>query len=439
MEKKGITFYFIVLLILTTSCRSQRADTAITYINIEVNLHNMQKVFLSQYVTNVSYVPLECSFENSLGWQSSNLITISEENILDTDRRICILYDKEGHFLRKIGQIGRGPGEYQGISFIALINDKIYIHDFYTDDMIEYALDGTFIERYNSGFTADSIYRVRDVFMINDSMILGSIENSSGQEKNKAIIFNKEGAILNSYENHTFFKLEPGVKYTMVPGASVMHKFEDKVYFKEFLNDTLFSFDNNLCLTPEYVLNLGKLKEPDSDRGKSWTEIDLLSYIDIDNIFQTKDFLIINCDFNENSPAKRITPEIIKTPSGRDYTRRYNTTSLIGIYHKRTGKLIFSEPTDTDNHLFTSGLYNDFDAGPRFIPGKMVNDSTMVMKIRSDYLIEHIGSVDFKNNIPKYPEKKRRLEEFVDSIKRAGFDNPVYMFVTFKNSESGIQ
>ena len=43
---------------------------------------------------------------------------------------------------------------------------------------------------------------------------------------------------------------------------------------------------------------------------------------------------------------------------------------------------------------------------------------------------EHITSDDFKNNIPKYPEKKRQLEELANSLSE--FDNPVLMFVTFK-------
>jgi hypothetical protein len=149
-------------------------------------------------------------------------------------------------------------------------------------------------------------------------------------------------------------------------------------------------------------------------------------------IFTKENYLILKCDFNKYFPAKRLTPEIIKLPGIEEITRWHNTRIVIGIYDKITEKLVFSEPTSTDNHLFTSGLYNDIDAGPRFIPDKMINDSTMVMNIRFEYLIEHIESKDFKDNTPRYPEKKKRLESFVDSLSRTGFDNPVLMFVTFK-------
>jgi hypothetical protein len=55
----------------------------------------------------------------------------------------------------------------------------------------------------------------------------------------------------------------------------------------------------------------------------------------------------------------------------------------------------------------------------------------MVMNIRFEYLIEHIESNDFIDYIPKYPDRKEKLRNLVDSLKLTGFDNPVLMFVTF--------
>jgi len=42
----------------------------------------------------------------------------------------------------------------------------------------------------------------------------------------------------------------------------------------------------------------------------------------------------------------------------------------------------------------------------------------------------HVASDDFKKSIPKYPEKKKSLENMVNKLTE--FDNPVLMFVTFK-------
>ena len=52
------------------------------------------------------------------------------------------------------------------------------------------------------------------------------------------------------------------------------------------------------------------------------------------------------------------------------------------------------------------------------------------MSIKVDELKNHIASDDFKNGVAKYPEKKKQLEELANSL--TVFDNPVLMFVTFK-------
>jgi hypothetical protein len=92
--------------------------------------------------------------------------------------------------------------------------------------------------------------------------------------------------------------------------------------------------------------------------------------------------------------------------------------------------MVFCKPSDTDNRLNTTGVFNDIDCGPKFFPQVMVNDSTMLMSVKADELRDHVACDDFKNGIAKYPEKKRKLQEFAASLTE--YDNPVLMFVTFK-------
>jgi hypothetical protein len=146
----------------------------------------------------------------------------------------------------------------------------------------------------------------------------------------------------------------------------------------------------------------------------------------LENVFQTQNYLILDCQFNVQFPAKRLTPKIVM----EGISSWYNTTRALGIYDKQTKKLIFCKPTSTDNSLFTSGLYNDIDAGARFFPKTQVNDSTMVMSIEAKQLKDHVASADFKNTVVKYPEKKQQLEELANRLTE--FDNPVLMFVTIK-------
>ena len=431
--KYSIQLLGLIGLFAISSCNyGQKKVKSVPVIDIAGNFANMKEIYLSQFSDNIRYVPLQSNKDHPLRWNTNLYADFSENYIVDSDGRTCLLYNNDGHFIKQIGSQGRGPGEYTGIKYVKLMNNNILLYEYSTDDLIEYKIDGSFVKRYNSGLTGDKKYRMMEATFLNDSLIFGNIENFTGKDEFKALIIDNKGNIIKYYKNYIFFKLEPGLSHAQSPGDAIYYSFGNKTFFKEFLNDTLFQLDDKYRLIPSYVFNYGKYKEPLSDRGKSWSKLDLASYINLYHIYQTKDYLILDCGLGKYFPAKRLNPEIIRMPGLKDYTQWYNRTAAIGIYDKRTGKLVFSKPSSTDNHLSTTGLYNDIDSGPRFMPEEMIDDSTMVMKIRFDYLIEHIESADFKNNIPKYPDRKRKLEMFVDSLRKAEFDNPVYMFVTFK-------
>jgi hypothetical protein len=209
-----------------------------------------------------------------------------------------------------------------------------------------------------------------------------------------------------------------------------IYKFKNRIYYKEEYNDTLFCLNENFGMIPKYTFRMDKFKEPLSERAAVRHDNNRGKYIQLNCVFQTENYLFLDCGFGDQFVAKRLTPEIIPLPNGEVFTRWYNTHQVLGIFNKKTKNLIFCKPTSTDNRLYTTGLYNDVDAGPRFFPWKQVNDSTMVMYIDPKQLKDHVASDDFKNNVPKYPGKKKQLEELANNLNE--LDNPVLMFVTFK-------
>ena len=148
-------------------------------------------------------------------------------------------------------------------------------------------------------------------------------------------------------------------------------------------------------------------------------------YIFVWDVFQAENILLLNCHFGNRFPAKRLTEKT--TQIG---TTWLNTNYMLGVYDKRNGEFKFCKPSNTDNSLFTTGIYNDIDGGPRFFPDQMVNDSTMVMFLDAKKFKDHMNSEDFKNSTPKYSDKKIQLEEFSGKISE--MDNSIMMFVTFK-------
>jgi hypothetical protein len=400
-------------------------------IDLAANKDNLQKLCLSDYAKSIRYVTLESPPGSPL--RSGVLKAFSDKYILCSDMELCYLFDADGKYIRQIGKKGRGPAEYTGISYVDIINDKIFIHDYYTDDLLEYDTGGVFIDRYKSGFSASDMNTFGTAIMLNDSMIFGNI-NRTGADDNRALIINKYGVTFKSYKNYNAFRLNPNHTYVDYAEDAIVSRYKGTIIFKDDFNDTVFRMDNHYQLLPDFVLNLGKYQEPLSERRIIKPPQGMNSYITVKKVFQTDNLILIVCDFAIYFPARRLTPRVMNLPGVfENRINWYNTGYVLGVYDKRLGSFAFSEPTSTDNFLFTSGLYNNIDAGPRFIPDYIINDSTLVMDIRFfEHLVQHIESPEFKRDVPIFPEKKKWLGEFVDSLKMAEIGNNILMIITLK-------
>jgi hypothetical protein len=423
MKFSRLTIQAAILFICIGCSNNQKQENSIQVIDIESNVDNWEVANLSSFAKSIRYVPLESN--DSLFLRGLGFRVISGNLILIRDSENCLLYDAEGNFISKIGNKGRGPGEYITISEMGIgdgYKPRIYIA--YIVDILEYNIDGSFINKYDKSLLINDTSAVLNWQIIRDSLFFGHVSNNTGKVKFKAVIKDKYGNILHAFKNYDLLQGRP----SSLEREANIYQFKDLIYYKELNNDTLFYLNKNNELISEYAFKLGEFKVPNSERITFARGPIMFKYLYVWYAFQTEDYLFINCQYGNRFPAKRITPTTIGP--GAPETM-YNTTYALGIYNKRTKKLFFCEPTSTDNPLFTSGIHNDFDAGPRFFPQTQVNDSTLAMWVTSFDLKMHIQSNDFKNNNPKHPEKKKELQEKADKL--TYYDNPVIMFVTFKN------
>lgn len=417
----------LLFLQIVSSCDDKTIENktienkTIITIDVEDNYNNMLQIDISQFCRNIVYIPLK----KVEGLEFNDIIksNFSDSLILISDYHSCLLYNSNGQFISKIGNQGRGPGEYQSLYNIGFGNNKrIYIQSYL--DLFEFNMDGSFSEVFKKILSYEEEF-ISSWISINDSLFFGKVNNGTGKIRDKAVIFNKKGEIISHFRNFNFIEREKPAGSLYEWHANIYNLGKD-IFFKEIYIDTMFCLNESYDFFPKYVFKFGKFKEfpIGNDNNSSKTTIRL------DNVFQTANYLFLDCQYYANLfPAKRLTPRTI-TRANLSHTTWYNTTNMLGIYNKLTGKLVFCEPTSTDNPLFTSGLYNDIDCGPRFFPKAMVNDSTMVMWITAKALKDHVESDDFKNTIPKYPDKKKELEKLVNNLSE--FDNPVLMFITFK-------
>lgn len=422
MIEKTYKIGLLALFAFISCNQAQETSDNLQVIDVQSNIEKMEVVKLSEISTNIRYVPLETG--SDIFFQGLWECVFSDSLILARDLNKCILFDIDGNFKTRIGKNGRGPGEYFNLKCSDFgVDSNIFIQG--NMSLYEYKLDGSFINQYNNIFRLNNgTYDINRWKEVGESLFLGHVANSNGQIKDKALIIDKNGDIKHNYKNFILFDRERP-QHGHFEDFAHINKIGANFFYKECFNDTLYLLDEKFNLVPQYVFNLGKYKVPTTLRLQNRIS-DYWNYIILWEIFQTKELLLLRFEFMDLFPARRLTPKSSIFPGGDPVWR--NTTFILGIFNKLTKQLVFCKPSDTDNPLYTTGLYNDIDCGPRFFPSEQVNDSTFVMKIDAKNFIEHVVSDDFKNGVPKYPRKKKQLEELANRL--TDYDNPVLMFVT---------
>jgi hypothetical protein len=126
-------------------------------------------------------------------------------------------------------------------------------------------------------------------------------------------------------------------------------------------------------------------------------------------MFETKDFLVLIYSYKKN---------------------------WIALINKNSKKSFLSEVESFGGMLGRKqlgGILNDLDGGTMFQPENyyVENDCEYMISLINPYQLKiHIAGNEFLNSVPKYPEKKKELEKFANSLKET--DNPVLMIVRLK-------
>ena len=95
------------------------------------------------------------------------------------DRKALHVFGKDGKHIRQIGAIGRGPGEYQSISKLAIDQKSgaLLAFDYYGQNVLRYNAQGKFMDAFST-LTQDSLFYVKSFFMDHNTPILYRDNNS---------------------------------------------------------------------------------------------------------------------------------------------------------------------------------------------------------------------------------------------------------------------
>ena len=156
----------VILVLITASCEySPRSIKEIQGGIEKIHVGNPENVFISEIFDSISYIPLKDSESHSLMSEVSKLEKVdSLFFILDKNVQKLYIYNDSGSFLKTVGRIGQGPGEYVTISDFSVDYKKkeILILDRSGRKIIKYDILGNYIDSYKIDIMATKICSLGD-------------------------------------------------------------------------------------------------------------------------------------------------------------------------------------------------------------------------------------------------------------------------------------
>jgi len=379
-------------------------------------------------VSNIEYVALETSTQYLINGYP--LVDISDNYILTSGNTHCLLFSRQGKFIRQIGSKGQGTEEYASDIRMVTIDEKsgmIYIATLY--ELLAFRISGEFVKKLNLyEFIKShkiSTYPPKNITYWKDNMFCANIDLNTGNEPYRFVIFSLDGNVIKLFPNYIKFEIEGG-DFIMngINDFADIYFYNGQLRFREQASDTLFCLTNQLELVPEIIFDLCGRNIPTNMRGKYFANRN--SYTCIYSMIEIQSHIFLDCKFGDKS-----SPDL---PENQELWYDKNNNKLTILKRDFLGQ---QRSTSEAINIFRQGIINDIDGGYDFFPtyqmAHIQNNQQLVCKIcqpsdlLGDLTEKHFASKEIKNK-----EANDRLRNLLKNLKEKGGDNPVLMIATFK-------
>lgn len=275
-------FILIITLIIIgfVACKPKKESTNDGVIEIDVRaaLKNKRKVKMSEIFKDVELISLE-SGPDSYIRHATNL-DIGNKYILvngsnHNNQYLVYLFSRSGKFLRRIGKIGKGPGEYIEPRAIALNEEvsRIIVSDGPKRTLMIYDLDGNLLNKKS----------IKDVAKTGSVIAIEFIDN-----KHFVIEMSSPKMVSHDYAKLLVYDLELNLESKLFEetkeeyhryGESNLCQCPNGMYFWTQRNDTLCYINNDGSPKPAYFINTQNNEKPTNQRIGFGTVNDLGNYI----------------------------------------------------------------------------------------------------------------------------------------------------------------
>ena len=246
----------LLFLSLLPSCKSQQEKPeGIITIDVAAALNNLREFRLSELVESIEYVKLETRPE-CLVSAASRAIGKKYIVLLNSQPRQVMLFDRSGKFIRLIGKIGKGPGEYTYPQSIDLSPDeeRILVADGWQRQFMEFSIDGSLLSNQKA-----PLVLAAGPFYIDQRHIIYMQSHFTDSIHYPRILSMDFDTGETSTLHYSNFKRNPD-GYAGYCFADIFNIITNGIVFKEALSDTIFQVSTNLEVKPVFCLNIGSNK-----------------------------------------------------------------------------------------------------------------------------------------------------------------------------------
>jgi hypothetical protein len=411
MKTRIIRIWLLCSLIFSVSCNNNKIqDVSIDGSMKIIDMDNTKKedlIPMSEFFSHAKTIILETGDNILLGKIKGIQVYNDLIFILDAQQDMGVyIFNKTGKFIRKIGKIGRGPGEYLTVSDFTIDqdNDNIYLLDCDANKIYKYKITGEFeasialkntnIQSFHLQYNNGNLYTDVNYLFENETengYVIQEIDTATGKQKARwldSYKYNKNwnGALQRADESFFYSRNQESFK------------------FVHFFMNTIISFSEN-SVEPAFIL-----------KDKDW--------------ITQNDVLQIKKERDENGGA--ISFESL---FNRDIAFNINNYMEWGDfvsfrYQKKDDSFFVLHNVKTQTTRMTSILIDDLVYREPSLPSLFAcTDSTGLYGIAVDgqllRLIERVKEDGFLNpDLDKIDELKNIPED----------SNPVIFFYKFKDT-----
>ena len=414
----SLSMYLLLLLFSCSTPKESKDD--ILWIDLQ-KAEKRSYLDASEVISNIEYVALETNSQCIVG--EPVVISVSENYILSFSGSNCHLFSRNGHFIRTIGQRGNGPQDYIGDFYNVKIDEKsgmVYLMGVL--NILAYRLSGDFFMKLN---IRDLVKNFGISIPLNikhwkENLFFANFNLGSVNEPYRFIIFSLEGEIVKLFSNNNiFFETDGKLPFSSIYTDVNIYSFNEQLYFKEILCDTLFRISEQLDLVPEIIFDTHDKKTLTNMLRFYYSSTP--EYYAITKIYELENYMLLF----DSAPFKF-----------KYFLYEKNNNRLFSFEHE----LLFEH--EQISHILGStssrtfrlpGLSNDIDGGLPIMPDffNNIQNNQQIVTVYQSYLLKgQLTEKHFERVKIKDQEAHKRLRNLLSNLDEE--DNPVLMIATFK-------